>query len=189
MNRGSMERRIGRVARPDSGRNPAREQGFSLVEALCALVILGFGLVGITEAITLSLRSSKNSEYHSTAVLLATGIVETLRAEKYFPTGEDDGDFVDAFSLYSWSQDIQETETDGLYDVVVQIKLSSTQEVIYELRSRLFDQPFDSLYDSDEYSEYSSNDSRDRRGRDATGRRGSSRGGSRGGARRGGGRR
>ncbi len=44
--------------------------GFSLVEILVAIVILGFGLVGMTQAITTTLGASQDAEHHTTAVML-----------------------------------------------------------------------------------------------------------------------
>src|SRR5882762_5584731 len=58
-----------------------RNGGFSLVEVMCAILILGIGLVGLTQGITAALQSSKESELQTTAALLAAGQIETLRAD------------------------------------------------------------------------------------------------------------
>lgn len=128
-----------------TGAEPAREGGFSLVEVLCALVILGVGLVGVTQGITLSLHSSKDAEHYTTAVLLAAGKLETIRTEGYLTSGEDDGEFGDAFPQLSWKQNVKETSLDGLYEVEVTIELRDSDRVVYELRTFLFDMPYQSL--------------------------------------------
>ena len=63
------------------------QAGFSLVEVMCAILVLGVALAGLTQAVSLAITSSKDSELQTTAALLAAGVIETLRAE---------GDLVDA---------------------------------------------------------------------------------------------
>ena len=130
-------------------RGVRRAPGFSLVEVLCAILVLGVGLVGVTEAITLALRTSKDAEQHTVAVMLARGRLETLRADSLLTEGENEGEFEDAFSGYTWHEAIAETDTDGLYEVVVTIRLAATGQVAYELGTLLFDTPYTSIYDSD----------------------------------------
>jgi len=121
-----------------------RERGFSLIEVLCSLLILGVGLVGITEGITLALASSRDAERHTRAVLLATGRLELLRAEGYLFEGEEEGTFGDDFPGYRWAQDIAKTDLEGLYQVTVMVEDAKTEELLYELRTLLFDMPFSS---------------------------------------------
>ena len=68
-----------------------RNAGFSLVEVMCAILILGISLVGLTQGITAALRSSKESELQTTAALIAAGQIETLRAEGFVIDGETEG--------------------------------------------------------------------------------------------------
>jgi prepilin-type N-terminal cleavage/methylation domain-containing protein len=121
-----------------------RVHGFALVEILCALIILGVGLIGMTRAITLALRSSKDSEQQTAAALLAAGRLETLRAEGYITEGEDEGDFGEDFPQYAWRETVEETATEGLYRVIVTVELGDTEDRIYELETVLFDVPFTS---------------------------------------------
>jgi type IV pilus modification protein PilV len=116
--------------------------GFSLVEALCAVLILGIALAGLTQGITAALSSTKESEIQSTAVMLAAGRMETLRAEGYLVDGEDEGEFEDeAFALYRWKQTISSAKINGLHEVEVAIENSDTGQTIYELKTMLFDPP------------------------------------------------
>jgi len=68
------------------------QQGFSLVEVMVAILILGVALAGLTHGITTALASSKDSELQATAALFAAGKIETLRAEQDVENGETDGD-------------------------------------------------------------------------------------------------
>lgn len=134
----------------------SRAAGFSLVEATCALLILGLGLVGMVEAITVGLRASKESERGTVAPLLAAGRLETLRADGYLLAGEEEGEFGEDFPQYGWRETVTETSLQGLYEVAVAIVDRERKEDIYELRTYLFDQPLSSTYGTGAYQGASS---------------------------------
>ncbi len=115
--------------------------GFSLVEVLCAVVILAIAVVGLTEGLTTALASNKEAEVQSAAALLAAGQIETLRADGYLSEGETDGDGDGNLSGYKWTQTVSETKIRGLYEVAVVVKRAGNNEEIYELKTMLFDPP------------------------------------------------
>lgn len=121
--------------------------GFSLVEVMCAILILGVGLVGLTQGIAAALRSSKESEVQTAAALIAAGQIETLRADGFVIDGETNGDGEEDLSLYHWKQSVKSTSIDGLHDVEVVVENSKTGKTIYELRTLLFDPPAASALD------------------------------------------
>ncbi|MBT8087038.1 MAG: type IV pilus modification protein PilV [Gammaproteobacteria bacterium] len=57
-----------------------RQQGFTLIEVLVALLILSFGLLGIANLQLGGVSKSRNSFERSQAILLANEIVERIRA-------------------------------------------------------------------------------------------------------------
>jgi len=122
-----------------------RRGGFSLIEVMCAILILGIGLVGMTQGMTAALTSSKESEVQTAAALIAAGQIEALRAEPFINSGETEGDCGDELSLYRWKQTITTTSIDGLYDVEVVIENSKSGQSIFDLRTLLFDPPSPSL--------------------------------------------
>ncbi len=124
-----------------------RTAGFSLTEVLCAILILGIGIVGLTQGITTALSSSKESELQTTAALLAAGRIETLRAEGYLVDGESEGECGADLALYHWKQSITSTTIDGLHEVEVVVQNSQSGQAIYELRTLLFDPPVYSTLD------------------------------------------
>jgi len=124
-----------------------RNAGFSLVEVMCAILILGVALVGLTQGITAALRAGKESELQTTAALLAAGQIETLRADGFVIDGETDGDGEGELSLYHWKQSVTSTRLDGLHEVEVIVEHARTGKTIYELRTLLFDPPFSPLLD------------------------------------------
>lgn len=117
--------------------------GFSLVEVMVAILILGIALVGLTQGITTALSSSKESELQTVAALFAAGQIETLRAEKDLTDGTTDGDCGATLPLYRWKQTVSPTDIDGLHDVSVQVENSQTGAAIYELETLLFEPPSD----------------------------------------------
>ncbi|NOS71710.1 MAG: prepilin-type N-terminal cleavage/methylation domain-containing protein [Verrucomicrobia bacterium] len=120
---------------------PLRNAGFSLVEVMCAILILGIAMVGLTLGITTALSSNKESELQTTAVLLAAGQIELLQADKILTDGVQEGDFGAGLPLYRWKQSISSTAISGLHEVEVTVENAKTGRAIYELRTMLFDPP------------------------------------------------
>lgn len=129
--------------------NGARHQsGFSLLEVMIAILILGVALVGLTQGVSTALVSSRESMLETTASMLAAAQVEGLRAEGYLTDGETEGSCGDELPLYRWKQSVKSTPIQGLHEVQVVIENSNTSEKIYELKTMLFDPPLPSADDS-----------------------------------------
>src|SRR5215203_2114880 len=94
-----------------------RQTGFSLIEVMIAMLILGVGLVGLVHGINTALGSSKEVEMQSQAALLAAGQIEALRADGFVVEGESDGDFEGSLSVYSWKQTVKPATPEGLFEV------------------------------------------------------------------------
>ncbi|HEY4414290.1 MAG TPA: prepilin-type N-terminal cleavage/methylation domain-containing protein [Verrucomicrobiae bacterium] len=120
-----------------------QQSGFSLVEVMIAIVILGVVLVGLTQGISTALSSSKESEWQTTGALFAAGQIEALRAAKDLTDGETSGTCGAALPQYSWQQTISPTDVDGLHSVAVTVARTQSGTVIYELKTLLFE-PTDS---------------------------------------------
>lgn len=118
-------------------------RGFSLIELLCAVLILGIGMVGLVEGMNTALRSSKESERQSAAAFLAQGQIELMRADGYVTEGDDDGDFDAPMDAYAWKQSVVETTPEGLYEVTVTITDAASGDEIFELKTMLFDPPLE----------------------------------------------
>lgn len=120
--------------------NGARHQaGFSLIEVMVAILILGIALAGLTTGITTALGSSKESEQQAIAVQLAAGQMETLRIEGGLTDGETAGDFGVVFAGYRWKQTIKAAGVDGLHEVAVSVESAQDKRTIYELKTFLFE--------------------------------------------------
>jgi Tfp pilus assembly protein PilV len=114
---------------------------FSLVEILCAVLVLGVALVGMIEGVTTALSSTKDSEMQTVAALFAAGQIETLRAEGSLKDGTTQGSCGDGLELYRWQQTLSPSTVDGLHEVAVSIENTSSGKVIYELKTLLFEVP------------------------------------------------
>ena len=118
--------------------------GFSLLEVMVAILIMGIALVGLTQGITTALGSGKESELQTTAALFAAGQIEELRAEGDLTDGETSGGCGEGLSLYQWQLTVKPTSIDGLHDVQVVVQDTRNGSTIYELRTQLFEAPEDS---------------------------------------------
>ena len=61
-------------------RTSRREQGFSLIEVLIALVIMSVGMLGIAGLFVLSMQAGRTSLFRHNAVLLAGDVADRIRA-------------------------------------------------------------------------------------------------------------
>lgn len=118
-----------------------RSRAFSLVEVLCAILILGVGVAGMTHGVASALRGSQDAELQTQAVLLAAGRLEALRAEGFLVEGETEGTGLGALADYRWRESIRVANLEGLYEVSVAVRHGDRDTVLYELKTLLFDPP------------------------------------------------
>jgi prepilin-type N-terminal cleavage/methylation domain-containing protein len=118
--------------------------GFSLVEVMIAILVLGIALVGLTQGITTALSSGKESELQATAAMFAAGQVELLRCKTGIEDEETDGDCGAILPLYRWRQSVTPAGIDGLHQVTVVVEDARTGRAIYELQTLLFERPEES---------------------------------------------
>jgi len=127
----------------------SRNAGFSLIEVMIAILILGVAVVGLTRGITTALASSKDSELQTTAALAAAAQIETIRADATWVDGVTDGDCGDDLPDYHWTQTIKPADVDGLHEVTVSVSKGDGKIPIYELTTLLFDPDYPSSNEAD----------------------------------------
>jgi type IV pilus assembly protein PilV len=74
-----------------AGHTGNRQQGFTLLEVLIALLVLSIGLLGLAALQTTGLRSNEMASMRTTSTMLAYDISDRMRAN---PQGITDGDYV-----------------------------------------------------------------------------------------------
>jgi prepilin-type N-terminal cleavage/methylation domain-containing protein len=112
--------------------------GFSLVEVLCAILLLGVGVAGLTHGVSTALATAKQAELQTTAALLAAGVLEELRAQGDLEDGETEGEAGENLPLYRWRREVSRTPIDGLHEVVVVVEHTRSGRELFELRTLLF---------------------------------------------------
>jgi prepilin-type N-terminal cleavage/methylation domain-containing protein len=117
--------------------------GFSLVEVMVSILILGVALVGMTQGLTTALSSSKDAELETAAALVAAGQIELLRAEGLIRDGSTDGELSGALAGYRWRQTISKGAYDGLHEVSVVVESATSGIALFQLQTMLFEPPID----------------------------------------------
>lgn len=102
-------------------RSRCHSGGFSLVEMVAALIIFSTGVLATMEVFTVCLRSTGTCKNYTRAVLLAQGLVEETLAEGIVAPGEERGEFGESFPNATWTREIMDTETTGLYEIGVRV--------------------------------------------------------------------
>ncbi len=101
------------------------KSGFSLLEVMVAVVILGFGLLAIMHLFPIGLRASKISQDTTVATFLAQQKMEELRATRYANIGDSPtGTFDSPFDNFSWTKSVTVVESDRLSKVMIEVSYS-----------------------------------------------------------------
>ncbi|HJN16213.1 MAG TPA: type II secretion system protein [Armatimonadota bacterium] len=98
-----------------------RRGGFTLLEVIVSLAIMGVGIVAVIEAYGAAMRLSLQDEFLTTATFLASGKMEEVIKETYITAGQDEGDFGEEFPDFTWSVEIADSEIEGLELVTVTV--------------------------------------------------------------------
>lgn len=100
-------------------RRAGRRRGFTLLEVIVSLAVMGVGLVAVLEAFSAGLRLSLQDEFLTTATFLAAGKMEEVIKETYITPGTDEGDFGDEFPDFTWTVEITDSQIEELELVTV----------------------------------------------------------------------
>ena len=83
------------------------ENGFTLIEILVSVAILGIGLCMLLELFSGGLRSARVSEEYTKAVCYGRGKMEEMLATRDFSEGMTEGSFDDQFS---WKVEVKRSD-------------------------------------------------------------------------------
>ncbi len=99
-----------------------RSRGFTLIELMVAMTILGLGLTVILEVVSGGTTLSHNVHRTSEAILLANWKINQIQIEGFPPTGVREGAFEEPYHEYSWETEVRSTDNDNLRELHVQIR-------------------------------------------------------------------
>jgi general secretion pathway protein I len=80
-----------------SGKRSPKTPGFTLIETVIALAILGIGLTVIIELFSGGLRLARTSEEYTKAMNYARSKLEEILSQRKIEEGTDEGEFDDTF--------------------------------------------------------------------------------------------
>ncbi|MBI3097709.1 MAG: type II secretion system protein [Planctomycetes bacterium] len=96
-------------------------RGFTLVEVLCALVILTSAIILIAQGFSTGIRGTELAQRATLAQMLAGDVIGRLEAGEIPVNKDADGDFGEDFPGYAWSMTSLTEGLPGLYQVVLRV--------------------------------------------------------------------
>jgi len=106
-----------------------RDEGFTLVEVLAALLIFSFAIIGLTRAGTESVRAVSVLKDKSYAGIVADNQIIRARI-KPLEVGVTTGEESVSGKSYDWRTEISKTESAGFYRVIVSVNEAESNQVI-----------------------------------------------------------
>lgn len=101
--------------------NREENSGFTLLEVMVALALIGIALVAILRSLAMSVDVSNESKNISIATLLAKGKMAELESLGFPDVEEASGDFGEESPGFRWERSVSETGVEDLRKIVVRI--------------------------------------------------------------------
>lgn len=117
-----------------------RSDGFTLVEVLCALVILTSAIILIAQGFSTGIRGTELAQRTTIAEMLAEDIIGRLEAGEIAVNKDSEGDFAPDFERYSWSTTSTTAGLPGLYQIMLRITWTDRGEPRDFLVARLINE-------------------------------------------------
>lgn len=96
-----------------------REQGFTLLEVMVALMILAITLVVIFSNQATSINVGNEARIITKATFVAQERMAGLITRKRLPIGEEEGEVPESIPPLKWKQIVEESETEGMQKITV----------------------------------------------------------------------
>ena len=98
-----------------------KNAGFTLLEIMITIAIVGIALVAIMRALAMSVDVCNKSRNISIATLLAKGKMAEVESRGFPDAEEISGDFEEEYPGFKWERSISEIGMEGLRKVVVRV--------------------------------------------------------------------
>lgn len=99
-----------------------RKGGFTLLELMIAMMVLGLSLTVILEVISSGTALGHDVHRTTEAILLARWKINQMEIEGFPPLGVREGAFEEPYYGYSWVSDVRPTDDDNLRELHLRIK-------------------------------------------------------------------
>ena len=106
-----------------------KDDGFTLVEVLAALLIFSFGIIGLTRAGTESVRAISVLHDKAHAGIVADNQIIRARITP-LKIGVETGEESVSGKDYDWRMETSETENGGFYRVIVSVTETDSEQII-----------------------------------------------------------
>lgn len=109
-----------------------KDKGFTLIEVLAALVIFSVAMVGL---VTMNIQSAKAVQVVNEKMLagiVADNVIIEARRERTIEVGERRGEETSFGRDFEWTREIQTTDLEGFYKIVVKVRLVNFEQVVME---------------------------------------------------------
>ncbi|OGF98023.1 MAG: hypothetical protein A2Z06_01800 [Candidatus Glassbacteria bacterium RBG_16_58_8] len=97
-------------------------KGFTLIELMVAMTILGLSLTLVLEVISAGTSLGHEIHRRTEAILLARWKVNQLQIEGFPALGSREGTFEEPFDGYRWATEVNPTDDDNLRELRLAIK-------------------------------------------------------------------
>jgi general secretion pathway protein I len=99
----------------------SRNDGFTLIEVLIAMVMVVVGMVLLSQAFSAGLRAVSVADRSSQAQLLAEQKISELEVLSFSSLQTDSGDFGDDYPDYTWQTEVSSTDLDNMKKVILTV--------------------------------------------------------------------
>ncbi len=96
--------------------------GFTLLELMIAMTILGLALTVIMQVISAGTGLGQDVHRTTEAILLSRWKINEMQIEGFPALGTRAGTFDDPFSDYSWETDVEQTDDENLRELHLRVK-------------------------------------------------------------------
>ena len=108
-----------------------RDEGFTLIEVLAALVIFSLAIVTLVSMSAQSTRTASAVHERMLARIVADNVIIEAR-RKAVRLGENEGVETAKGRSFEWQQNIERTELENYFRITVQVRLTNEDQVLIE---------------------------------------------------------
>ena len=109
-----------------------KDEGFTLIEVLAALVIFSVAMVGL---VTMNIQSAKAVQVVNEKMLagiVADNVIIEARREKSIELGERTGEEKARGRNFEWAREIEATDLEGFFKITVKVRKDDAEQVVME---------------------------------------------------------